>query len=108
VILGSDTVTILRGRTRDRFGDLQGADTGTVVTGCSVQPTSASESTDRGELLVTNLTVYLPPGTDVLATDRVSWLGTVYQVDGHPARWRDQGGTETHVQVQALLKEGNG
>lgn len=108
MILGSDTVTVLRGRTRDNFGNLQGSDTGTDVTGCSVQPASASESTDRGELLVTNVTVYLPAGTDILATDRVSWLGTVYAVNGKPAVWRDELGNEDHVQAQLLLKEGNG
>jgi hypothetical protein len=108
VILGSDTVTILRGRSRDDFGNLQGSDTGTDVTGCSVQPTSASESTDKGELLVTNASVYLPAGTDILATDRVQWLGTVYAVDGAPARWRDEAGAEDHVQAQLLYKEGNG
>jgi hypothetical protein len=108
VILGSDTVTILRGRTRDNFGNLQGSDTGTDVAGCSVQPTSASESTDRGELLVTNATAYLPAGTDILATDRVRWLGSVYAVNGAPATWRDASGNESHVQAQLLLKQGNG
>jgi hypothetical protein len=108
VILGSDTVTVLRGRARDNFGDLQGSDTGTSVTGCSVQPTSASESTDAGELLVTNATLYAPAGTDVLPTDRVQWLGAVYAVDGQPARWRDQTGAESHVQAQLKLVTGNG
>jgi hypothetical protein len=108
VILGSDTVTILRGRTRDNFGNLQGSDTATDVTGCSVQPTSASESTERGELLVTNATAYLPAGTDILGTDRVRWLGDVYAVNGTPDVWRDQTGAVSHVQAQLLLKEGQG
>ena len=73
-----------------------------------MQPTSASESTDRGELLVTNATVYLPAGTDILATDRVQWLGSVYAVNGTPATWRDELGNEDHVQAQLLLKEGQG
>lgn len=108
MILGSDTVTILRGRTRDDFGNLQGSDSATDVTGCSVQPSSAIEATDHGELLVTNATVYLPAGTDILATDRVMWLGDVYAVNGPPARWRDEAGAEDHVQAQLLLKEGQG
>lgn len=108
MILGSDTVTVLRGRTRDNFGNLQGADTAVTVTGCSVQPASASESTDRGELLVTNLTAYLPAGTDILATDRVGWLGSVYAVNGKPAVWHDELGNPDHVQVQLLLREGQG
>jgi hypothetical protein len=112
VILGSDTVTVLRRSgnlpPRDNWGNLQGSDEEADVPGCSVQPTSASESTDRGELLITNATAYLPAGTDILATDRVQWLGTVYAVDGPPARWRDELGNEDHVQAQLLLKEGNG
>ena len=108
MILGSDTVTILRGRTRNTSGDLVGSDTGTEVAGCSVQPSSASEGTDRGELEITNATAYLPAGTDVLATDRVGWLGDVYAVNGDPARWRDETGAEDHVQVQLLLKKGQG
>lgn len=108
MILGSDTVTVLRGRSRDNFGDLQGADTATEVTGCSVQPSSASESTDRGELLITNLTAYLPAGTDIVATDRVSWLGSTYAVNGKPAVWRDELGNIDHVQVQLILREGQG
>lgn len=106
MILGSDTVTILRGRSRDNFGDLQSSDTGTDVTGCSVQPVSASEQTGTGELLVTSLTVYLPAGTDILATDRVQWLGDVYAVNGTPAVWRDETGDVDHVQAQLLLREG--
>jgi hypothetical protein len=108
VILGSDTVTVLRGLSRDNWGDQEGADTGTDVSGCSVQPSAASESTDTGELLITNLTVYLPAGTDILATDRVRWLGDVYAVNGKPAVWHDELGTEDHVQAQLLLKEGQG
>lgn len=108
MILGSDTVTILRGLSRDNWGDGQGSDVSTDVTGCSVQPTAASEDTDSGDLLITNLTAYLPAGTDILATDRVSWLGDVYAVNGPPARWSDELGNEDHVQAQLLLKKGNG
>lgn len=108
MILGSDTVTVLRGLARDNWGDQSGGDAGTDVSGCSVQPTSAVEDTDRGELVVTNVTAYLPAGTDILATDRVLWLGDTYAVNGTPARWRDELGNEDHVQAQLLLTEGNG
>lgn len=108
MILGSDTVTVLRGRTRNTSGDLTGSDSSTDVTGCSVQPVSATESTDRGELQVTNATAYLPAGTDILATDRVQWLGDTYAVNGTPAVWRDELGNADHVQVQLLLRKGQG
>lgn len=108
MILGSDTVTVLRGRTRDDFGNLQDSDTATDVSGCSVQPTAASEQTDTGELLITNMTAYLPADTDIVATDRVQWQGDVYAVDGPPLRWRDELGNEDHVIAQLLLREGSG
>jgi hypothetical protein len=107
VILGSDTVTRLRGRTRDNWGDQSGTDSELDITGCSVQPVSASESTDSGELLITNLTVYLPAGTDIVAGDRVRWQGDVYAVNGPPALWHDELGNADHVQAQLLLREGN-
>lgn len=108
MILGSDTVTVLRGRFRNTSGDLAGTDTETDVPGGSFQPSSSSESTDRGELQVSSATWYAPAGTDVTATDRLRFGGQVYAVNGVPAVWRDENGTEDHVQVQALLKEGQG
>lgn len=106
--LGSDTVTVLRGQSRDRLGDVTGSDTSTDVAGCMVQPTAATESTDNGEMLVTNVTLFAPAGTDVLATDRVRWLDSVYEVDGQPSRPRDQSANESHVQVQLKLVQGQG
>ena len=106
--LGADTVTRLRGQSRDNWGNTTGTDTEADITGCSVQPASAIELTDRGDLLVTNVTVYAPAGTDLLATDRVRWAGDVYEVDGAPARWNDDTGTEDHVQAQLKLVQGQG
>lgn len=108
MILGSDTLTRLRGQSRDRFGDLAGTDDELDITGCSVQPTASSESTDRGELIITSLTVYMPGGTDFVATDRARWLGDVYEVDGQPAGWSDQAANAHHVQLQLKLVQGQG
>jgi hypothetical protein len=105
--LGSDTVTVLRGRTRDNWGNLQGTDTETPVSGCSVQPLGGVEQTDRGELVVTNVTLFAPAGADIRATDRVRWLDDVYAVNGPPESWGDRIGRPSHVQVQLKLTEGN-
>lgn len=107
-ILGSDTVTRLRGRTRDRFGNWQGTDTETDIPGCSVQPASAIESTDRGEMLVTSVTAYLPPGTDITATDRIRWLGSTYEVNGTPAAHATRAGVPSHVVAELKLVQGQG
>lgn len=107
-ILGSDTVTVLRGSSRDNWGNLTGTDTETTVSGCSVQPLGGVEQTDRGEMVVTNLTLFCPPGTDITATDRVRWLGSVYAVNGPPEPWHDRAGRQSHTQVQLKLTEGQG
>lgn len=108
MILGSDTVTRLRGRQRDRFGNLSGTDDELDIAGCSVQPASATESTDRGELLVTTATLFAPGAPDLAAADRVRWLGDVYEVDGKPAAWGDPTGIASHVQAQLKLVQGQG
>lgn len=107
MILGSDTVTVLRGKSRDAWGDTAGADTGTDVAGCLVQPSSSTEQTTEGDLVVTNLTVFLPAGADVLVTDRVGWNGRTYEVDGTPQPWHDQAANDSHVQVQLKLVQGS-
>lgn len=107
-LLGSDTVTRLRGQSRDRFGDVTGSDSELDIPGCAVQPTSAIESTDHGDLLVTNVTLYAPPGTDLAAADRIRWQGDVYEVDGTPAAWHTRRGIASHVQAQLKLVQGQG
>jgi hypothetical protein len=107
-VLGSDTITRLRGQVRDDFGDWTGTDAELDIPGCSVQPTSAIESTDRGELLVTSLTAYCPPGTDLTATDRVRWLGSVYEVNGTPPAWRNRAGGVSHLIAELKLVQGQG
>lgn len=106
--LGNDVLTILRGgQVRDNFGDTSGTATETTVPGCSVQPGSAVEQTDRGDLIVTTLTAYLPAAADITATDQVRYGGVVYAVDGEPARWADSLGAADHVQAVLKLTEGS-
>jgi head-tail adaptor len=67
----------------------------------SVQPSSSSESKSRGDRVETTLRVFLPPGTDVVATDRIEWHGTVYDIHGEPMRWPSPfSGGEHHVELQ--------
>jgi hypothetical protein len=106
--LGTETVTVLSGMTRDNFGDPQNSDTGTEVTGCSVQPASSTESTAHGELVVVNAVLYAPCGTSIGALDRVQWRGQTYQVNGQPLIWQDDiGPGDSYVKASLLLREGN-
>lgn len=105
MILGTDTVTRLRGRTRDNFGNLAGTDVPAPISGCSVQPLGGSEQTATGQSAETNMTLYAPAGTDLLATDRVSYDGRTYAVNGPPKNWPASTGLP-HVEAELLLTEG--
>lgn len=106
VILGADSVTRLRGRTRDNFGNLAGADAETPVTDCSVQPLGGAEQTDRGELVVSNATLICPLQPDIAVTDRIRIGTDVYAVNGPPKVWTVPG--MEHQEVELKLVEGQG
>lgn len=81
---GGISVVVQRA-TYDRFNDATYIDSHTI-TGCLEYPTGSTEVnmaiTDRRTLLV-------PPGSDIVPTDRIK-LGTLlYQVDGLPTDWTD-------------------
>lgn len=99
---GSDQVTVLRAPLgdADRYAAQRrgwAAATSAVLTGVSVQPMAASETTVDREYTATRMNLYAPPGADLLATDRVVWQGVTYEVDGPPATWFDLNGVADHV-----------
>lgn len=105
--LGAQTVTVLdaplvqdarHGTTRR---DWKTAAT-TVLRGCSVQPYSATETTEDREFTDTHMRLFAPYGDLPQATSRVQVDGVLYEVDGEPARWRDDMGVPSHV--EAALK----
>lgn len=106
VILGADSVVRLRGRSRDNFGNLAGADEETPITGCSVQPLGGTESTDRGEMVVANATLIAPLTPDIAPTDRIRIGTDVYAVNGPPKVWTVPG--MEHQEAELTLREGNG
>jgi hypothetical protein len=114
VRLGSHTVTVVRPAGKDRFsGDRLPGQTQTTVPGCFVQPRgsrgqigASSEQTDMRDQVITDLVAYLPAGVDITATDRVSFAGKTYQVDGDPSRWADSHGVQHHLEVALREVEG--
>ena len=99
--LGGETVTIVRPAGTDDWGDpIPGSGAETDVAGCMVQPRTSTELNDSRDTVVIGLTVWMPPGTDVLATDRMRVGGREFAVNGEPFRWRDFSGAEDHVQVE--------
>ena len=111
--LGSHVVTIVRPAGKDAFGDPLAGSTETVVTGCFVQPRSAAsgqsastEQTDLRDTVITGLVAFMPPTADVRATDKIRWLGDLYQVEGDPSRWPDVRARNHHIEVVLRRVEG--
>lgn len=85
--------------------------TRTTVNGCGVEPFPLAEKLNfeenRGrEFARSAVRIYMPPGTDVVATDRLEWDGKTFQVLGHPGKWSRFNGREHHVAVIAQQREG--
>jgi hypothetical protein len=93
--LGPHSVVVLRaGAKASDYGNVAVLDwsspTRTTVTGCSVQPPGGEtgQYTIDRDSTETELTVFLPWETDVLADDRVEFDGAQYQIVGDVARWQ--------------------
>ena len=71
-----------------------------------VQPLGSTETTDNRDQVDTSIRVFLPAGTDVLATDRLAWNGQTYEVDAAPQRWPSPFGGEHHIELTARKVSG--
>lgn len=109
---GADDITVHRAPlvAADRYGkqarDWADADDHTI-SGVSVQPMAggAEQTIDR-EYASSRVEVFAPADADLLATDRVTWRGQSFEVDGEPFRWFDDVGTPDHT--YAILKRMTG
>lgn len=107
-------VTVTRVRTgaspgRDPWGTpIPGPVTETAVPGCVVTPRQEApevggDQQQARDTVIKGLTVYSPPGTDVVTTDRFRVRGTLYEVTGEPGDWGVSPFTGTPSCVQFLL-----
>lgn len=71
-----------------------------VITGCSVQPASTGLTQD-GRVLGINegLTIYCPPGSDILAYDRIVYNDKTYVINGEPKEWVSPTGRVSNLQI---------
>lgn len=88
-----EILTLLRPPPKDRNGDPTAPPTSTVLANCPVWPRDSNgsvgnETTFAQDTVIVGYTVLLPPGTDVLATDQVSWRAQVYEIEGEPGIYR--------------------
>lgn len=99
-MIGPHTVTVTQPAGRDAWGDVQTSDTTVSVTGCFWQPRGSQEETFGGRDLVTaDAAVFMPPGTDIRPTSRVTFEGVAYEVHGKPALHHTPAGPH-HYEVQ--------
>lgn len=105
-----ETVTILRPgpSTEDEYGnEVPGPPTETDVPGCAVAPRSSSEDVQARDQVIIGLSVWMPSGTDVQATDQMRVRGVLYEVDGEPGGYASPfTGTSGPVQVALTRIEG--
>lgn len=109
VLPHGEPATVVRpGWSTDRYGNQVpdwDAATSTTHEQCVAYPGTTEDTTDGREHGVsTELTLLLPYGADVLATDRVTWRGTTYEVSGLAYDWRSpltgwQPGTQVDLKV---------
>lgn len=114
--LGNQSVYVVRAalvpdsRDNNLYRDWAHA-TQTLVEGCMLQPfltasrMSAEDNVER-EFSRMQRRLWMPPGTDVLYTDRIVFNGDTYDVWGQPNRWFDFEGIEDHVEMLIVLREG--
>lgn len=99
------TVTIVRAplAAGNRYGASARRDwtnaTRTDSYGWFVQPLSASENDVDREYAASHVRFFGPAGANIESTDRLEFDGDTYEVDGEPARWRDDDGQIHHLQV---------
>lgn len=103
---GVETVTVATPPGVDVHGDPTGPGVSTEVQGCSWQPRSSSEETDRRDTVTASAVLFAPPDTEITALSRVTYAGLTYEVAGEPSRWRDQDGDAHHVMATLRRVEG--
>jgi len=77
-----------------------------LIPGWSVQPGATDELLAGRDATLIQWTAYGPGTADVLGSDRIQFAGTVYEIDGEPARWPSPTGALDHVVL--LLKTWEG
>jgi Phage head-tail joining protein len=103
------TVTVLRRvlAEPDEFGNDTYTDVAASVSGVVVQPAGSTETTQFTDQVSTEITVFLPYGTDVGPMDALIINGQRYEIQGIPQQWRSPfSGHTSPLQVRASLVTG--
>lgn len=97
------TVEVHRAPPRSRFGDPVRV-LHHLLPGCVMAPRQSADVADNSNRVIVGFTLYAPPGSDLLADDRVKTAdGNFYDVVGEAASWRNPF-TGTAFGVEAALQ----
>lgn len=92
---------------QDELGNDTYTDTPVQVSGCVVQPAGSSENDQFTEQISTDVTVFMPYGTNVGPLDALVINGTKYEIHGIPQQWRSPfSGHTSPLQIRASLVTG--
>lgn len=73
----------------------------------SVAPRFSDDGSSRWTATIVGITIYCPPGIELLDTDKLEVRGVIYEIEGDAAAWVNPY-TQTEVGVQAALRRVDG
>lgn len=100
----SQTITLVQRvlSGQDEYGNDTYTDNPVEVSNCIVQPASSNENDQWTEQISTDITVFVPYGTEVSALDALLINGTEYEIQGIPQQWLSPfSGNTSPTQVRA-------
>ncbi len=89
----------------DQYGNDVREDVSTTIPGCVVWPRTSTEYNDARDLVITGLTLLLPPGFGVQPTDTFLVRGEVFEVQAMPFDWSQNPWTNSRAGVQVELQK---
>ena len=106
----SQTITVLHrvlAAAKDERGNDTYTDNPMQVPGCVVQPAGSSENVQFTDQVSTDVTVFIPYGTNVGPLDALVINGTKYEIQGIPQQWRSPfSGHTSPLQIRASVVTG--
>lgn len=105
----SQTITVLRRVLAEpnEYGNDTYTDVPVQVQGCVVQPSGTNEVVQFTDQVSSDLTVFMPYGTDIGPLDGLVINGVTYEIQGIPQRWRSPfSGHTSPIQIRASVVTG--
>lgn len=75
------------------------------IVGVSLQPSETTEIVEDRQVTISAFRLYAPPTADILATDRIEYQGTVYEVAAQPQKWPDPFVPDAIDHIEVALRQ---